>query len=77
MNHERVDAEVARRSAWIYLPAALGAALLFLLAASLVGTYPLVARVGGAVWVGILTLIVTMPLVTTHIKGRLRTAADG
>lgn len=74
MENERVDAEVVRRSAQIYLPIAIGAALLFLLASSLIGAYPLVARVGGAVWVGILSLIVTMPVVTTWAKGRARSA---
>ena len=68
MEHERVDAEVARRSAWIYLPITIGAALLFVIASSLVGEYAPVARIGGAVWVGILSLIVTMPIVTTRVK---------
>jgi hypothetical protein len=68
MEHEQIEKEVARRSALIYLPVAVGVALLFLLAASLVGNYPPVARVGGAVWVGLLSLIVSMPLVTARIK---------
>ena len=68
MEHEQVEKEVARKSALIYLPIAIGAALLFLLAASLVGGYPLVARIGGTVWVGLLSLIVSMPLVTSRVK---------
>jgi hypothetical protein len=76
MNHERVDAEVARQSARIYLPITVGAALLFLLASTMVGDYPLIARIGGAIWVGILTLIVTMPFVTTQVKNRIRAASD-
>jgi hypothetical protein len=71
MEHERVDQEIARRSALIYLPIAIGAALLFLLAASL-GDYSTVARVGGAVWVGLLSLIVAMPLVTSRVKKQPR-----
>lgn len=67
MEHERVDQEVARRSALLYLPVAIGAALIFLLAASL-GDYPTVARMGGAAWVGLLSLIVAMPLVTSRVK---------
>lgn len=67
MEHERVDQEIARRSALIYVPIAVGTALLFLLAASL-GDYPTVARVGGAVWVGLLSLIVAMPLITSRVK---------
>jgi hypothetical protein len=70
MKHEQVEREVARRSALIYLPIALGAALLFFVAASL-GDYPVVARVGGAVWVGLLSLIVSMPVVTDRVKRRV------
>ena len=68
MEHEQVEKEVARRSALIYLPMAVGAALLFLLAASLGGNYPLVAKIGGAVWGGLLSLIVAMPVVTARVK---------
>lgn len=70
MDHEQVEREVARRSAWIYIPISLGAALLFLLAASLTGDYPLVARIGGTVWVGLLSLIVSMPMVIPRVKKR-------
>jgi peptidoglycan/LPS O-acetylase OafA/YrhL len=70
MEHEQVTREIARHSARIYIPLSVGAALLFLLAASLTGDYTLVARLGGAVWVGLLTLIVTTPLVTTRLKER-------
>lgn len=72
MEQEPVEGAIARRSALIYLPIAIGAALLFLLAASVTGDFPLVARIGGAIWVGILSLIVTMPLVITRVKHRLR-----
>jgi hypothetical protein len=68
MEHDRVEKEVARRSALIYLPIALGMAALFVLAASLVGDYPPVAKLGGAVWVGLLSLIVSMPVVTARVK---------
>ena len=68
MEHEQVEKEVARKSALIYLPVSIGAALLFLLAASLLGDYPLVAKVGGTVWVGLLSLIVSMPIVTARVK---------
>ena len=68
MEHEHVEKEVARKSALLYLPISLGAALLFLLAASLAGDYPLVARAGGAVWVGLLSLIVSMPIITSRVK---------
>ncbi|HLF37771.1 MAG TPA: hypothetical protein VI520_07545 [Anaerolineales bacterium] len=72
MERESVEREIARRSALIYLPISLGAALLFVLAASSAGEYPTVARVGGAIWVGLLSLIVSMPLVTARVKTRKR-----
>ncbi len=70
MEHElvEVEKEVARKSALIYLPISLGAALLFSLAAMLFGNYPLVAKIGGAIWVGLLSLIVSMPVVTARVK---------
>ena len=68
MEHEQVEKEVARRSALIYLPISIGVALLFLLAASVLGNYPPVAKIGGAVWVGLLSLIVSMPIVTSQVK---------
>jgi hypothetical protein len=71
MEPEQIEKENARRSARIYLPIALGAASLFLLAASLLGDHPLVARIGGAIWVGLLSLIVTMPVVIDRVKKKL------
>lgn len=68
IKHEQIENDVARRSALIYLPISLGAALLFFLAASLVGGYPPVARIGGMVWVGLLSLIVSMPIITSRVK---------
>ena len=68
MENEQVEKKVAQTSAFIYLPISAGAALLFLLAASLTGSYPIVARIGGAVWVALLSLIVSMPLVISKIK---------
>jgi len=68
VDHEQIEKEVARRSALIYLPISLGAALLFFLAASLVGGYPPVAKIGGMVWVGLLSLIVSMPIITSRVK---------
>ncbi len=72
MEPEQIEKDVARRSALIYLPISMGAALSFLLAASLVGAYPLVAKIGGMVWVGLLSLIVSMPLVTARDKKQQR-----
>ena len=66
MEHEQLEKEVAQASARIYLPISIGAALLFLLVASVTGHYPPVARIGGTVWVGLLSLIVSMPLVSVN-----------
>lgn len=71
MEHEQVEGEVARRSALIYLPISFGAAFLFLVAANLVGGYPLVAKIGGMIWVGLLSLIVSMPIVISRVKKKL------
>ena len=72
MEHEQVEKTVAQKSALIYIPMSLGAALLFLLVSTFTGDYPLVARVGGTVWVALLSLIVSMPIVISKIKKRSR-----
>jgi hypothetical protein len=71
MEHEQVEKQVARKSALIYLPISVGAALLFLVAAS-AGGYPTVARLGGTLWVGLLSLIVSMPIVISRVKKQAR-----
>lgn len=70
MEHEQVEKQVAQKSALIYVPISLGSALLFLLISTLAGNYPLVARIGGMVWVALLTLIVSMPIVISRVKQR-------
>ena len=72
MEHEQIEKAVAQKSVWIYLPLSLGSALLFLLIASLIGNYPLVARLGGALWVGLLSLIVSMPIVISRVKKQVQ-----
>jgi hypothetical protein len=72
MEHQQAEQSMARRSALIYLSISLGTALLFLLGASLGSGYPAVARLGGAVWVWLLSLIVAMPLVTARVKKERR-----
>ncbi len=67
MEHEQVQREVARQSAWIYLPISLGNAFLFFVAA-LLGGFPPVAIYGGAIWVALLSLIIAMPIVTARVK---------
>ena len=72
MNHEPVEQAVARRSARLYIPISLGAALLFFVLANVTGSYSPVAQFGGATWVGLLTLIVSMPLVISRVKRMAR-----
>jgi hypothetical protein len=72
MEGNSLESEITRRSLSIYLPISITAALLFLIAASVTGDYPTVARAGGAVWVGVLSLIVSMPLVTARVKKRIK-----
>ena len=71
MEHSSIDQAIARRSAFIYLPISLGGALLFLLAAS-AGGYPIVARIGGSIWVGLLSLIVSMPIIISRVKKQMQ-----
>jgi len=74
MEHEQLEKAVAQKSVWIYLPLSLGFALLFLLITSVTGNYPLVARLGGTLWVGLLSLIVSMPIVISRVKKQAQSA---
>ncbi len=57
-------------SAIIYTGASVVAAAVFLLA-TLTGTYTIVERVGGTLWVFLLSMIILMPIVTARIKKKL------
>lgn len=74
MNANATDLErkIALTSAAIYATISIGAAILFFLAATFVGTYSDVARFGGAAWVMLLSFIVTMPLVISAVKRRMK-----
>lgn len=72
MEYEQMEKEIGRRSARIYVPLSLSAAVLFFGITTLIGDYPVVARLGGAIWVGLLSLIVSMPIVISNVKKRLR-----
>jgi len=63
--------KVSRVSAAIYTGISLFVAILFFMAASALG-YSVMARVGGAVWVFLLSMIVSMPIVTSYCKKHLR-----
>ncbi len=57
-------------SAIIYTGASMVAAAVFLLA-TLTGTYTIVERVGGTLWVFLLSMIILMPIVTPRVKKKL------
>ena len=68
MEHEQIEKQVAQKSALIYIPISVGSALLFLVVSTFTGDYPIVARIGGTVWVALLSLIVSMPVVISRIR---------
>jgi hypothetical protein len=63
----QAERNIARRSALVYTAISLAVALIFLAVATLTG-YDAVARFGGALWVFMLSMIVTMPVVTSRLK---------
>ncbi len=58
-------------SALIYTSISVTAAALFL-TVTMMGEYTLVARLGGAGWVFLLSMIILMPVVTSTVKRRYR-----
>ncbi len=62
------EARTGRLAALIYTGISLLAALLFVVATTLAGGYPAVARYGGAAWVFVLTMIVLMPFVIPRVR---------
>jgi small-conductance mechanosensitive channel len=64
---EQAERSIARRSATTYSAISLTVAIIFLIAATVTG-YDAVARFGGAIWVFMLSMIVTMPVVTSRFK---------
>ncbi len=63
--------DAGRISAVIYTGVSLSAALAFFLVTLLAGDYGWVARVGGAAWIFLLSMIILMPTVTPWVRGRL------
>ncbi len=61
------NSRVGLTSALIYTPISLAAALIFFVI-TVVGDYTWVARIGGSVWVFLLSMIITMPLITSYYK---------
>ncbi len=67
-----IDHKIARTSVAVYTAISVTASILFFIAATLAGKYTDVARIGGAIWVLLLAFIVTMPLVTSQVKKRMK-----
>jgi hypothetical protein len=67
-----LDRKIGITSAVTYSAVSILASLVFFLAATLAGKYTDVARFGGAAWVLLLSFIVTMPLVTSFVKKRMK-----
>jgi len=65
------DRKIARTSAAIYAVISFITAALFLTVATTLH-YNDIARMGGAVWVLLLSFIITMPIVTTQVKRRMK-----
>lgn len=67
-----LEDRAARQSMLIYNGVSLAMALLFLAATFLMGrSYTAVARVGGMIWVFILSMIISMPIVIPLIKKKV------
>lgn len=69
--NEQTQQKALRLSALVYTTISLVLALAFLGTATTLN-YPVTARFGGAVWVFLLSMIVSMPLVTSYFKRRYR-----
>jgi len=67
-----LERKIAITSAVIYSVISFILSILFFIAATVAGRYTDVARFGGAFWVLLLSLIVTMPLVTAAVKKRVK-----
>lgn len=67
-----LETKAAKQAAIIYTGISLALALLFLFITFLDGrSYTVVARIGGTIWVFILSMIITMPLVIPYVKKRV------
>ena len=65
-------ANAGRVSAALYTGASLLAAGVFFAVTVVTGDYSWVARIGGAAWVLLLSMIILMPVVTPLVKRRSR-----
>lgn len=67
-----MERKIARISALIYTFISLVLVAVFLIGAYLTGVnYPPVALIGGATWVFVLSMIITMPLVIPYVRKKI------
>ncbi|MEW8958959.1 MAG: hypothetical protein AB2448_07590 [Moorella sp. (in: firmicutes)] len=67
-----LERKAARQAAIIYTGISLTLALIFLLITFFNGkSYTAVAQIGGTIWVFILSMIITMPIVIPYVKKRV------
>ena len=76
MTSDDLQHKAVKLSAIIYISVSLILAGIFLGVSSVL-KYPYIARYGGAVWVFLLSMIITMPTITPLVKKRLRGNANG
>ena len=69
-NQQPAGPVTARWAALVYGGVSLVGAVIFLAVTTLTGSYPAVARFGGAAWVFILLMIVLMPVVIPRARRR-------
>ena len=69
---EGTGSEGGRLAAVVYGGTSFVAALVFWLVTTFVGSYPAVARYGGAAWVFVLFMIVLMPIVIPRVRNHRR-----
>lgn len=70
------DSRAGRVAVLLYGGTALVAALIFWAVTTFAGSYPAVARYGGAAWVFVLMMIVLMPLVIPRVRAWQKSRAD-
>lgn len=67
-----LEKKAARLAAAVYTGISASISILFLVATFLTGKrYTPVARIGGAVWVFVLTLIIAMPVVIPRVRKKM------
>ncbi|MDI6814095.1 MAG: hypothetical protein QMC95_18285 [Desulfitobacteriaceae bacterium] len=67
-----LEAKAARQASVVYTTVSLAITLLFLVITLFDGnTYTAVARIGGMIWVFILSMIVSMPIVIPVVKKKI------